>query len=232
MLLDTVKNGISQILSIRKTLLIIYGGVALLFAGVVGLTVLIPHLTIPDLLRDVATLGELPFYAGFVSQLGLLFWSAATTLCFFEYFTLKKLGCTRKETLNFLLFAGLLSGYLMLDDSFMLHEEFFPDFLKIIPEKAVILMLGIAMLAFLYFNRQELLQNEFGLMFLAFMFFGISVVIDAVPTELYEDIYIVEKVEHILEDGAKFTAIITWVIFYARYGYQQLTKLMREKTAM
>jgi len=228
-IIDIINGAIKQIRSSWRLLLAIYIPCIMLFLGVATITQIIPHLTIPDLLRDVATLGGIPFYSGAVSQLGLLLWSAATTICFFIYFVLKKMNTPHKESLNFLLFAGFLSTYLMFDDTFMLHEEFFHDYLKIIPEKVIIILLGVAMLAFLYVNQREILQSEYSLMFLAYMFFGISVAIDAIPTRLYEDIYFIEKIEHLIEDGAKFTAIVTWITFYSRYGYQQLLSTISKK---
>lgn len=212
---------IGQLRCSWRILLALYTFVALLFLGVALLSEIIPHLTIPDLVRDVASVGNLPFYAGSISQMGALLWSSTTTVCFFAFFSLRNMNTSRKESLNFLLFSGLLTGYLMLDDTFMLHDEIIPDYLKIIPEEAVILLLGAAVVAFLYFNWKEIMRSEYALLFLALGLFGISVFIDAIPTGWYENYYFIEKIEHLLEDGAKFAAIVTWLTFYARYGYQQ-----------
>jgi hypothetical protein len=228
-ILDILKGSIKQIRSSWPLLIGIYSPGILLFLGAGILSQIIPHLTIPELVGDVAVIGKIPFYSGAISQLGLLLWSAATTLCFFTYFSLKKTDGVRKESLNFMLSSGLLSGYLMLDDTYMLHEEFFPDYLKIIPEQMVIIILGISMLAYLFFNRNEILRGDYSLMLLAFMFFGISVTLDAIPTHLYGNIYFLEKIEHLFEDGAKFSAIVTWVTFYARYSFQQLSKQFSQK---
>lgn len=230
-ILGIFKGAIKQIHSSRLLLIGIYTPSILLFLGIGILTKIIPHLTIPDLLGDVAIIGHIPFYSGAISQLGLLLWSTATTLCFFIFFVLKKMTVSRKESLNFLLFAGFLSGYLMLDDAYMLHDELFPDYLKIIPEEVVIILLGLVMIAFLYFNRQEILRGDYSLMLLAYLFFGISVAIDAIPRALYEDKYFFEKIEKLVEDGAKFTGIVTWITFYARYGYQQISSFIAENKA-
>lgn len=222
-ILDIFKGAVKQIRSSWLLLIYIYVPILLLFLAAGKLTQVIPDLSIQDFLRDVAALGDIPSYSGSISQLGLLLWSAATTLCFFTYFILKKINPSRKESLDFLMFSGLLTGYLMLDDTYMFHEEVFPEYLKIIPEKAVILFLGIAMLLFLYFNHKEILRSEYGLLFLAYMFFGISVFLDVIPSRFFEYIQYMEKIEYFLEDGAKFVAIVTWLTFYVRYGYQQLS---------
>jgi len=105
----------------------------------------------------------------------------------------------------------------------MLHEEFFPDYMKFVPEKAAIFLLGIAMLSLLYFNRNEILRSDYGILLLAYLLLGTSVFLDAIPNRFYDYIEYAEKVEYFLEDGTKFIAIVTWVTFFARYSYQQFS---------
>lgn len=232
-ILDIFKGTIKQISSLRWLLISIYIPSFLLFLVAGILTQIVPNLSIQDFLRDVTAIGDIPFYSGSISQLGLLLWSAATMVCFFTYFALKKINPSRKQSLNLLMFGGLLSGYLMLDDTYMLHEEVFEELfenLNFFPEKTAMLLLGIAMLSFIYFNRWEILKSDYGLLFLAYAFLGISVFFDAFPSRFYEEIQYAERIEYYIEDGAKFTAIVTWVTFFARYGYQQLSHQLVEKT--
>ena len=125
-ILDIFKDTIKQISSLRRLLFYIYAPSFLLFLVTGILTQIIPNISIQDFLRDVTAIGNIPFYSGSISQLGLLLWSAATTVCFFTYFALKRIDPSRKQSFNLLMFGGLLSGYLMLDDTYMLHEEVFP----------------------------------------------------------------------------------------------------------
>lgn len=227
---EIIKGAIKQIWSSRLFLIRIYTPGILIFLGAGILSQIIPHLTIPELVGDVADIGEIPFYSGAISQLGLLLWSSATTLCFFTFFALRKKNGISKQTLNLLLSSGLLTGYLMLDDTYMLHDEFFPVYLKIVPEQVVLIILGLSMLAFLFFNRNEILQGDYGLILLAYLFFGISIAFDSIPRNLYSNIYFLEKIEHLIEDGSKFTAIVTWVTYYARYSYQHLSRYFSQGT--
>lgn len=220
---DILRDFTKQIFSLRILIISIYIPIFLMFILVGVVTEISPNLSIQDLTRDVAALGRIPFYWGSISQLGILFWSAIVTLCFSTYFILKKISPNQKETLNFLLYSGLLITYLTLDDTYMLHEDFFPDYVRFIPEKAAILLLGFAMVLFLYFNYVEILRNEYGLMLLGLFFFGISVGLDLIPDRILEYRYVFEKLELLLEDGAKFTAIATWLVFYARYCHQQVS---------
>lgn len=222
---DIIRGFIKQVLALRILIISIYIPIFLMFILVGVVTEISPNLSIQDLTRDVAALGRLPFYWGSISQLGILFWSAIVTLCFSTYFILKKISPHQKESLKFLLYSGLLITYLTLDDTYMLHEDFFPDYVRFIPEKAAILLLGFAIVLFLYFNFAEILRNEYGLMLLGLFFFGISVGLDLIPDRILEYRYVFEKLELILEDGAKFTAIVTWLVFYARYCHQQISKV-------
>ena len=227
---EIITGAAKQIYSLRRVLFFIYIPSFILFIIAGALVLLKPDLFIQDFLRDVTSLGDLPFYAGSISQLGLLLWSAATTLCLFTYFGLKRNDPSRKESLNFLLFAGLLSGYLLLDDAFLLHEELIPEYIKFMPEKAVILLLGTAMLAFLYFNRSEIIRNEYGLLALTYLFLGVSVFFDLIPNRFYPGIEDIDSIEYFMEDGAKFLAIVTWVTFFVRYSFQQFLKQDFQKT--
>jgi len=40
-------------------------------------------ISIGYLTRDIASIAKVPFYAGLLSQIGIFFWVAAATLCFF-----------------------------------------------------------------------------------------------------------------------------------------------------
>ena len=77
------------------------------------------------------------------------------------------------------------------------------------------------MLSFIYFNWQEILKGEYGLLFLAYLFLGVSVFFDAIPSRFYEKIRYAERIEYYIEDGAKFIAIVTWLVFFVRYSYHQ-----------
>jgi hypothetical protein len=219
---DILRGFTKQIFSLRNLIISIYFPIFLMFIVIGVVTEISPNLSIQDLTRDVAALGKIPFYWGSISQLGILFWSAIVTLCFSTYFTLKKISPHQKEPLNFLFYSGLLTAYLMLDDTYMLHEDFFPDYVRFIPEKLAILLVGLAIILFLYINYKEILRNEYGLMLLGLFFFGTSVGLDLIPERILEYRYFLEKLELLLEDGAKFTAIVTWLVFYGRYCHQQI----------
>ena len=73
----------------------------------------------------IALADELPVYSGFLSQVGILIWSAAASICFF---CAKRLWHTRaeRELKRFLVVSGAFTLWLALDDMFLLHETVFP----------------------------------------------------------------------------------------------------------
>ncbi|MBK7886761.1 MAG: hypothetical protein IPJ86_05465 [Bacteroidetes bacterium] len=63
-----------------------------------------------------------PFYIGFFSNVGIMIWSAAVTICFYGMANRWKCKC---KTQQFLLFSGIIT-LLIPDDLFQLHELVFP----------------------------------------------------------------------------------------------------------
>jgi hypothetical protein len=119
-----------------------------------------PGLNPEILFRDITALAELPFYTGFISQLGSLLWAASVMACFLALFFLKKLHIGSSQTRQFLLQAGLFSAFLMLDDVFLFHEEIAIEYFSM-GQKKVYLAYFLVILAFLYFNRREILSSDY-----------------------------------------------------------------------
>ena len=99
-------------------------------AGGIGLVVLLGRtLEVPygNLTRDIVDIARLPLYVGFLSQVGLWLWAGTAAVCLFSGFVLAKRSAS-SETYRFLFTAGLISLFLGLDDTFTLHEDFYPEF--------------------------------------------------------------------------------------------------------
>lgn len=217
-----IKNTIRQLFDSRLLLLKLYTPIALVMLSLGLLVNALPDLKLAHLTRDVTSLGKMPIYYGALSQVGLLLWSATTTICFFTYFYLKSYAPHRSESLRFLLYFGILTLYLLLDDTFLLHEEFFSDYLNI-PEKVILVLLMGFTVGFAYFNFKEILQNELGLFALAGLLFGSSLFLDVIADRIFDDFFLFEKIEHLLEDGAKMAGIVTWAVYFSRYSFRQIS---------
>jgi hypothetical protein len=93
--------------------------------------------------QDPASIMDTPFYLGFFSYIGILFWCAAATLCFFTRILLHDEDPAQKRKRQFLLYSGLVSSLLMFDDLFLMHEVVFPEYFMI-PKNVVSGLLGIS----------------------------------------------------------------------------------------
>ncbi len=108
---------IRQLRSIRPAIRLILA-VSALFIG----TVLIVHfwkgIRIDQLTRDPSSIMRIRPYIGFLSNIGIFFWSATATVCFLG----GKLITNNERLKRFLLASGLLTLFLGLDDLFLFHE--------------------------------------------------------------------------------------------------------------
>lgn len=171
--------------------------------------------------QDPASIMHTPFYLGFFSYIGILFWCAAATVCFFTYFILQADTFVMKRRKQFLLYSGLISSLLMFDDLFLLHEMVFPDYLMI-PKNVVYLLYINIIIVYVILFRVELIDSEYMVLGIAFGLLGISQFVDSLPMPIPEDSF--------LEDAVKLFAIVTWFTYYMRYCVQQALLPRSEKT--
>ena len=118
------------------------------------------------LTRDVAAVADLPFYVGFLSQIGLILWSVAAGVSYFM-FSVRQIGM--------FLWTGILSTLLLLDDIFQFHEVIVP-FVLGIPEIGVFFVYGMMFVLFIWRYRSALMRSPFFLA--AIGFGGFSVLFD------------------------------------------------------
>lgn len=103
---------------------------SLVLLAAFALIYLKPSIDPEDLFRDITALTDTMPYLGFVSQLGSLLWMATTTSCLLVWFVLYKFNLGTLASRQFLLMAGLFTGYLTLDDMFLIHEGILPPLLS------------------------------------------------------------------------------------------------------
>jgi len=164
--------------------------------------------------QDPSTIMNAPFYLGFFSYVGILFWAGAATLCFFTRYMLPS-SESLNEVKSFLLASGLLTLLMMTDDLFLLHEDVFPNYLHI-QEGIVYIIYVNLFIYYIFYFREELLRSEFLVLGLAFAMIGTSQFVDELPMPIPEDSF--------LEDAVKLFGIMTWFIYYTRYCVFALRK--------
>ena len=163
------------------------------------------------LMRDPLALAKAPFYFGAISNIGVLFWCSTAAIGFFSLAILKQFSKTR-EFQQFLLLSSCLTSLLLLDDLFLFHESFFPNYLKI-PENRVLGGYAVLFLLYLVKSIKTILKTEFTLLILACVFFGLSIVVDEIRLG---GAYV------ILEDGFKLLGIVSWMTYFVRVCAIQL----------
>lgn len=206
-------NIISQLHSNRLRIFIILF-ISAFLASLVLLVWFLEGVPISNLTRDPVAIVEVPFYTGFFSQLGIFFWAATATLCFFS----AKMTSNRPESRMFkryLFLSGLLTLFLGLDDIFLFHELVFPIYLGI-PQQVVFIIYGILVLSFLLKFYSVILNTEYILLITAFFFFGLSVSLDLFHLPNVNPFF--------FEDGCKMAGIVSWVFYSYCNAVMAVTK--------
>ncbi len=182
------------------------------------------QVNIINFLYDPATITNGHPLVGFLSNLGVLFWCAATCICLFTAVLLRTRGA--REIYLFVLSAGIVSAILTLDDLFMFHD--FDGLAKRylgLGEEVADVILAVIVAVFLIRFRKTILQSEFGLLLLALGLGVLSIYIDLYIPHL-EDL---DNWRNLAEDGLKWLAIVSWFTYYVRYCYRALVGLDRFK---
>jgi len=125
---------------------------------------------IEHIMRDPAAITNPPAYTGLVSNIGVLLWTSCAALCLFTASMLKR-QTVHVHWVSFLVYAGLLTAFLCLDDFFMFHDRIIPDFFNL-SEKYLFAIYGIVTGDFLIRHRKLILKTEYLFLMLALVFLG------------------------------------------------------------
>ncbi len=174
------------------------------FAGI-GLLVVAFQTAVPVevLLLDPVAVGGGQWYGGLITSLGILAWTVAVCACLATAF-LARLGVRRRAAAAFQR-AGLVFGFLLLDDLFLLHSGLIPS-LTGIPKIGVVAIEGAVVSAWILSALPELRRTRWPVLAASFCAFGVSIAADVVlASEAGRSL--------LIEDGAKFLAVValaTW----------------------
>ena len=193
-------------------------------------------LTPTEMLRDpIMVAGGEPnqFHLGLFSNLGVVLWTAAAAICLFA--GTQVTSGTDRQARQFLLYAGLLTLVLMLDDLFMLHENF--------GDQLVYVLYGAGLLYYMARFYRLILKLDVVVFALCLPLFGNAVLLDLAPWRLLpgEGIEVPQAIasspierdavrhlgrelRYLLEDGFKFIGICCWAAFHIRAA-----KLLRRR---
>ena len=141
-------------------------------------------------------------YFGFMSQVGVLVWVSTAAICLFSALLMFLNGAPLKLVF-FAVTAGLLTGWLGLDDAFLIHERVLPGLG--IPQVVVLMSYVILTLVYLTASFRIIMKNDYLLLMAGCTGFVISLALDLVSG--------VPLWAH-LEDSAKFFGICCWASFH------------------
>ncbi len=145
-------------------------------------------------------------YIGLVSNVGILLWSAAATMCFFSFAVLRRRHANDRELSTYLLLSGLFTSLLLLDDLFLFHESIGRN-LGVSDSFVLVAYVIVGSLYLIRFAR-VVIGTEYLLLLLALGFFGISTIVDAIEGNY--------SGQQLLEDGPKLLGIVSWAVYFMR----------------
>jgi len=162
------------------------------------------------LFMDPQTVGELRqaecchVYDGAMSNLGLMVWAATAAVAWFAIMA----HLARNQSFGFAAHSCAVSGTLLLDDTFLLHEVVLPKLG--VSQTLVVAALGGMALIYLVAWRDRLMRSRYApLLYVSLLFFTASLGIDQVFSSI-------SSMMIVIEDGSKFIGIVFWFLFHVK----------------
>ena len=163
------------------------------------------RIPLATLTRDPLATLEAPFYIGAISNVGVLAWAAAATICFFTSCLLRH-EAGQVAPRRFLLYFGLLTALLLADDLFLLHEDVLYGYLRV-PEVVTFGVYGLLGAIGVVRFRSVIRGTDVLLLGMALALWCLSLLSDLMPDA---------RAQHLVEDGAKLVGILAWLAYLAR----------------
>ena len=157
-------------------------------------------------LRDAADISNRSPFLGFGSNLGAFCLAIASSIPIFSAILLKD----KRHFSKLLLWSGLFSLLLFMDDFFMLHEQ---GFFVGVREEIVFAFYGVLFISISIAIIRSSINFDFRTLLASALFFALSILIDVIqsfwdsPWRIY------------CEDGFKFMGIVSWTIFLIQTSY-------------
>jgi hypothetical protein len=168
------------------------------------------HVSLSSLTRDMAAIAHVHPLIGVVSNVGVLLWCATAVICLFSRSLLRQQGLHAEA--RFLLWAGLMTIVLLVDDLFMFHEYIAPIHFYV-NEKVVLASYACAAGTYLLSHRRLILAANYQLLAAAMVLFSASMLVDITDGTGWWNL---------AEDGFKVLGIASWLGYHAGRARQWL----------
>ena len=154
-----------------------YLGLAWLFVSLIIAAFAVSGVKMERLSCDVLQYLRQPIYLGQLSNLGILIWCTAASICLFTsgVLTVKKADV---ESNNFLRWLGILSLLLLIDDLLMVHEVIFPRYFNLSDKYFYTVYLAYVTLFLFKYWHFIFQRTDYIYLILAFILLGSSVALD------------------------------------------------------
>ena len=158
--------------------------------------------------RDVFAVTQAPPIVGFLSNIGAFVWCASLSAIVLTIFVIRHdVSGTR---ISFLYSSALITGWILLDDFFMVHEWWF-RFLGI-REIYAFIGLAVAIVSYIVIFSRIILKTHYVLFLLALAFLFLSLAVDFAGQ--YGLIPNTGRWYHIFEDGPKWIGACFWAAYF------------------
>lgn len=161
-----------------------------------------------EIIRDTAQITEKSSFLGFLSNIGIWLWVCSVAICFFVLISKKDL--LNNDHKQLLLFSGILSLVLAVDDFFMIHDRY-------VNQNICYFVYGVLALILLLKYYKIILKIEP----VAFILMGFFLMASIGTDIIQEHIPLKYSLTQIFEEGFKFTGAATWLYFNFRVGAHQ-----------
>ncbi|AFY47987.1 hypothetical protein Nos7524_2137 [Nostoc sp. PCC 7524] len=195
-----------------KVVLLIALATIIPLSSVLIVVALTSDLNLDHLTMDQSDAAGIPRYIGLFSNIGMLFWCAGAAICLFSYRILKTVNKLSEYT-SFLLYSGLLTTLLLLDDFFLLHEIISTKLN--ISERIVYITYLIIFFRFFIQFRRTIQKTEFLIILAALMCFALSIVADTIW----------QGIPIFVEDTFKFIGITSWFTYFFRLSLREVSTI-------
>jgi len=166
---------------------------------------------------DPADISDTHPFNGFLSNVGVVLWFSTCAISFFAYYFGRLTG-KNNDLLKLLLYSGMLTLLLGVDDLFMLHEYILPETLHI-PQLIVYAIYGLIVSAYFLLFYKQILVTKYNMLLLALFLLGSSVACDVLLPS--------RGLQYILEDGFKVLGIFTWLIYFIQTSVFILSRVSK-----
>ena len=197
----------------------IFAALVILFSIILCIIFNVPF---SNLSKDPISVAKAKPYIGFVSNVGVMFWSFTTAICFFTASVLPKINNTSKMR-SFILLAGIISFFLLIDDFFLFHERVFPKLFHL-DEKYLFGFYVILVAFYLIKFKERILKSQYLHLIIALALFTTSISVDVLIASEFEN-------RHYFEDIPKFFGIIAWFCFHFLVCKNTLEEIFIKKHA-